>query len=106
MQETKTAFFRISADADYPFDRLGNFLIGHEPEGAIQISDDEARLLHDETTARTPQKQRKAVEGEQTAASLDLSEVYARLDAVTAQVERVEGAVNDMTAGLTGEKMG
>jgi hypothetical protein len=106
MEETEMAYFRIPADAEYPFDRLGNFRIGHEPKGAIQISEDEARLLHDETTARTPAKQRKTVESEPTAAPVDLSDVYARLDAVTAQVERVEGAMNDMTAGLTGEKLG
>lgn len=53
------------------------------------------------------------------AAAVDLSSIHARLDAlseesiahtekleaITSQVERVEGAVNDMTAGLTGEKM-
>lgn len=104
MEETEMAFFRIPADAEYPFARLGNFQIGHEPQGAIQISEDEARQLHEETTSRSPQKLRKAVETEPTAAPVDLSEVYARLDAVKAQVERVEGAMNDMTAGLTGER--
>jgi hypothetical protein len=65
------------------------------PEHARPISEQEARAI---SAALRLER------GDAPAAAVDLSSIHARLEAITSQVERVEGAVNDMTVGLTGEK--
>ncbi len=90
-------------------------VMSRAPEHARPISEQEARAIS--AALRLARGDDPAPSA--PAAAVDLSSIHARLDAlseesiahtekleaITSQVERVEGAVNDMTAGLTGEKM-
>ena len=96
-------------------ERVMHATVARAPEHARPISEQEARAI---SAALRLQRGDDPAQPA-PAAEVDLSSIHARLDllseesiahtekleAITSQVERVEGAVNDMTAGLTGEKM-
>ena len=82
-------------------ERVMHAAVARAPEHARPISEQEARAIS--AALRIARGDNPAPSA--PAAAVDLSSIHARLDAITSQVERVEGAVNDMTAGLTGEKM-
>jgi len=82
-------------------ERVMHAAVARVPEHARPISEQEARAIS--AALRIARGDDPAPSA--PAAAVDLSGIHARLDAITSQVERVEGAVNDMTAGLTGEKM-
>ena len=96
-------------------ERAMHAVMSRVPEHARPISEQEARAIS--AALRLARGDDPAPSA--PAAAVDLSSIHARLDAlseesiahtekleaITSQVERVEGAVNDMTAGLTGEKM-
>ena len=75
------------------------------PDGSKEISLEEAQGISEAVRAREVEFVSLEPAPSAPAAAVDLSGIHARLEAITSQVERVEGAVNDMTAGLTGEKM-
>jgi len=81
-------------------ERVMHAAVARAPEHARPISEQEARVIS--AALRVARGDDPAPSA--PAAAVDLSGIHARLDAITSQVERVEGAVNDMTAGLTGEK--
>lgn len=62
MTGTELAHFRLPADAEFPYDRIGHFIVGQEPGGATRIGDEEAKQLNDEITARSPVRTRAAPE--------------------------------------------
>lgn len=96
-------------------ERAMHAYVARAPKDARRISEQEARAIS--AALRIARGDDPAPSA--PAAEVDLSSIHARLDAlseesiahtekleaITSQVERVEGAVNDMTAGLTGEKM-
>lgn len=95
-------------------ERAMHAVMSRAPEHARPISEEEAR----EISARLRSAPVPEEAPSSRAAVVDLSGILSRLDAlseesiaqtekieaVTSKVERVEGAMNDMTAGLTGER--
>lgn len=112
-------WYEVIGDDGYP--RACHGIKRLMPDGSKEISLEEAQGISAAVRARevefvSLEPGRSAPSA--PAAAVDLSSIHARLDAlseesiahtekleaITSQVERVEGAVNDMTAGLTGEK--
>ena len=95
-------------------ERVMHAVVSSAPEDARPITEEEAR----EISARLRSAPVPEEAPSSRAAVVDLSGILSRLDAlseesiaqtekieaVTSKVERVEGAMNDMTAGLTGER--
>ena len=94
-------------------ERVMHAVVSSAPEDARPITEEEAREISARLrSAPVPE------EAPSSRAAVDLSGILSRLEAlseesiaqtekieaVTSKVERVEGAMNDMTAGLTGER--
>lgn len=110
-------WYEVIGDDGYP--RACHGIKRLMPDGSKEISLEEAQGISAAVRAREVELVSLEPERSAPSADVDLSSIHARLDAlseesiahtekleaITSQVERVEGAVNDMTAGLTGEKM-
>ena len=110
-------WYEVIGDDGYP--RACHGIKRLMPDGSKEISLEEAQGISEAVRAREVEFVSLEPGRSAPAAAVDLSGIHARLDAlseesiahtekleaITSQVERVEGAVNDMTAGLTGEKM-
>lgn len=109
-------WYEVIGDDGYP--RACHGIKRLMPDGSKEISLEEAQGISAAVRAREVELVSLEPERSAPAAAVDISSIHARLDAlseesiahtekleaITSQVERVEGAVNDMTAGLTGEK--
>lgn len=76
-EKEEMGYFRVPADDEYPYDRVGHFIRRLAPEGLIEITAQEAAELHDETTRLTQTAPRGA---SQKTASVDLQPLQDQID--------------------------